>query len=74
MQLALLELQLLQAWESKTGAKMGDPLEFVGRWLAPLGVVMSSAELEWDSLLILALSLTLGAVLLVRQRQQLTTT
>jgi SEL1 protein len=72
-QLALLELRSLQWWEARTGGSVGDPYEYLGRLLAPaLALLGPLAALESDSLLILALSGTLGVVLLARQRQQLT--
>ena len=68
--LALLELKLLQWWEARTGGAHGDPYDYLAAAAAPS--LDALATLEYDTLLILALSLTLGVVLLVRQRQNLT--
>ena len=70
--LALLELKALQWWESRTGGKMGDPYEYAAALIGPASVVLAPlATLEHDTLLILGLTVALGVVLLVRQRQQL---
>ena len=70
--LALLELKALQWWEARTGGKGGDPYEYAARVLAPTMTLLAPLlSLEYDTLLILALSVALGVVLVVRQRQQL---
>ena len=58
-------------WEARTGGQLGDPYEYVLRMASPvLPFVAPLAELEQDTLLILALCFALGVVLLMRQRQQ----
>lgn len=72
VQLALLELRFLQWWHKQTGGALGDPYEYFGGWLRPTAALLDLFEA--DTILILVLCATLGAVLLARQRQQLQTT
>ena len=70
--LALLELKVLQWWEARTGGSMGDPYEYLATAFAPMISILGAlAYFEADTLLILLLSVLLGVVLIIRQRQQL---
>ena len=71
--LAMLEVRALQWWEARTGGELGEPHEWVRPVLEPLGAAAAYVrdELDSDTLLILLLSMALGAVLYHRQRQQL---
>jgi len=73
VQLALLELRLLQWWDARTGGALGDPYEYLGKYVAPAVGHVLVLEAQGDTLLILLLCVLLGVVLLMRQRQQLQT-
>jgi len=76
VQLALLELKMLQWWQDSAGSTTADPYEYLRQWMPPLASELPAAasSLESDSALILALCGLLGVVLVMRQRQQLPTT
>ena len=68
VRLALVELQFLMWWDSHTEGKGGDPYRRLASWISNEGDLLSMAP-KWDTILIILLSLTLGVVLLLRQRQ-----
>jgi len=70
VRLALIELQLLLWWDAYTDGKGGDPYAALAAlWGPPTD--LAAAMPNWDTLLILALSVAFGVVLLLRQRQTL---
>ena len=76
VQLALLELRLLQWWDERFGGALGTPYEYYGARLAPVTAPMrallhQAGGVGEDTWLILALCALLGAVLVARQRQGL---
>jgi len=77
VQLALLELHLLQLWEAYTGRTESPLLQLwkmISRWgisgWQPAQLLQGEGALEWDTLLILLLSIVLAYVVAFRMRQQ----